>query len=74
MLWGSLYKSPLFTAKKGGLRETSPVLSEFKPHTRIFNVELDEHLGIGESEVLRQAFIEYAKSISLITERVHGKI
>jgi len=31
-------------------------------------------LGIGESEVLRQAFMEYAKSISLITERVHGKI
>jgi len=33
-----------------------------------------ESLGIGESEVLRQAFMEYAKSISLITERVHGKI
>jgi len=31
-------------------------------------------LGIGESEVLRQAFMEYAKSISLITQRVHGKI
>jgi len=30
-------------------------------------------LGIGESEVLRQAFMEYAKSISLITERVHGR-
>lgn len=27
-----------------------------------------EGLGIGESEVLRQAFMEYAKSISLITE------
>jgi len=33
-----------------------------------------ESLGIGESEVLRQAFMEYAKSISLITEKVHGKI
>jgi len=32
-----------------------------------------ESLGIGESEVLRQAFMEYAKSISLITEKVHGK-
>jgi hypothetical protein len=31
-------------------------------------------LGMDESEVLRQAFMEYAKSISLITERVHGKI
>jgi hypothetical protein len=30
-----------------------------------------EGLGIGESEVLRQAFMEYAKSISLITETVH---
>jgi hypothetical protein len=30
-------------------------------------------LGIGESEVLLQAFMEYAKSISLITEKVHGK-
>lgn len=29
-----------------------------------------EGLGIGESEVLRQAFMEYAKSISLITERI----
>ncbi|MEM3596519.1 MAG: ribbon-helix-helix protein, CopG family [Candidatus Bathyarchaeia archaeon] len=28
-------------------------------------------LDIGESEVLRQAFMEYAKSISLITEKVH---
>jgi hypothetical protein len=33
-----------------------------------------ESLGIGQSEVLRQAFMEYAKSISLITERVHGEI
>jgi len=31
-------------------------------------------LGMDESEVLRQAFMEYAKSISLITERVHEKI
>ena len=33
-----------------------------------------ESWGIGESEVLRQTSMEYAKSISLITERVHGKI
>ena len=26
--------------------------------------------GIGESEVLRQAFMEYAKSVSLITETI----
>jgi hypothetical protein len=31
-----------------------------------------EGLGIGESEVLRQAFMEYAKSINLITEKVHS--
>ena len=37
-------------------------------------VKIAESLGIGESEVLRQAFMEYAKSISLITERMHGKI
>ena len=30
--------------------------------------------GIGESEVLRQAFIEYAKSISFNNRKVHGKI
>jgi hypothetical protein len=30
-----------------------------------------EGLGISESEVLRQAFMDYAKSISLITETIH---
>ena len=30
-----------------------------------------EGLGIGESKVLRQAFMEYAKSIGLITETIH---
>jgi len=33
-----------------------------------------EGLGIGESEVLRQAFMEYAKSINLITEKVHSQM
>ena len=28
----------------------------------------------GESETMRVAFLDYAKSISLITEKVHGKI
>jgi hypothetical protein len=32
-----------------------------------------EGLGISESEVLRQAFMDYAKSVSLITEKLHGK-
>jgi len=36
--------------------------------------KIAESLDIGESEVLRQAFMEYAKSISLITEKIHGKI
>jgi len=31
-------------------------------------------LGIDESEVLREAFMDYAKSTSLKTEKVHGKI
>jgi hypothetical protein len=31
-------------------------------------------LGLDESEALREAFMDYAKSISLITEKVHGKI
>ena len=30
-------------------------------------------LGQSESETLRVAFLEYAKSISLITEKVHGR-
>ena len=33
-----------------------------------------EGLGIGESEVLRQAFMEYTKSISLITERIRKTV
>jgi len=31
-------------------------------------------LGMDESEVLRIAFMEYAKELSLVTEKVHGKI
>jgi len=31
-------------------------------------------LGMDESEVLRKAFMDYAEKLSLITERVHGKI
>jgi len=31
-------------------------------------------LGIDESEALREAFMDYAKSINLITEKVHGKM
>jgi uncharacterized protein (DUF927 family) len=31
-------------------------------------------LGQSESETLRVAFLEYAKSISLITEKVHHKV
>jgi len=33
-----------------------------------------ESLGIGESEVLRKAFMDYAEKLSLVTEKVHGKI
>lgn len=31
-------------------------------------------LGMDESEVLRYTFMEFARSVSLITERVHGRI
>jgi hypothetical protein len=31
-------------------------------------------LGQSESETMRTAFMEYAKELSLITEKVHGKI
>jgi hypothetical protein len=36
--------------------------------------KLCKSLGMDESEALREAFMDYAKSISLITEKVHGKI
>ena len=32
------------------------------------------NLGMNESEVLRVAFMDYAKSLSLITETVHGRL
>jgi len=31
-------------------------------------------LGMHESEVLRVAFMDYAKSLSLVTEKVHGRL
>jgi len=31
-------------------------------------------LGMDESEVLRCAFMDYPKSLSLITEKVHGRL
>jgi len=31
-------------------------------------------LGMDESEVLRYAFMDYAKSLSLVTEKVHGRL
>jgi len=36
--------------------------------------KLCKSLGLDESEALREAFMDYAKSISLITQKVHGKI
>jgi len=30
--------------------------------------------GMDESEVLRHAFMDYAKSLSLVTEQVHGRL
>jgi len=31
-------------------------------------------LGMNESEALRVAFMDYAKSLSLVTETVHGRL
>jgi len=31
-----------------------------------------ESLGIGESETLRMAFLQYAEKLSLVTEKVHS--
>ena len=31
-------------------------------------------LGVGESEALRDAFMDYTKSIGLVAEKVHGRI
>jgi len=36
--------------------------------------QIAEKLWQSESEVLRMAFIEYVRSISLIREKVYGKI
>jgi hypothetical protein len=33
-----------------------------------------QKLGQSESETLRIAFLQYAEKLSLITEKVHGKI
>jgi hypothetical protein len=33
---------------------------------------LAQRLGTSESEILRMAFMEYAKSLSLVAEHVHG--
>jgi len=33
-----------------------------------------QSLGMDESEVLRHAFMDYAKSLSLVTEKVHGRL
>ncbi len=43
------------------------------PEQRELLQRVADSLGMDESEVLRQAFMEYAKSINLITEKVHGK-
>ena len=33
-----------------------------------------QRLGQSESETLRVAFLEYARSLSLVTEKVHGSL
>jgi len=31
-------------------------------------------LGMDESEVLRHSFMQYAQALSLVTEKVHGRL
>ena len=43
------------------------------PEQRKLLERVCQSLGMNESEVLRYVFMEYARSISLIIEKVHGK-
>jgi hypothetical protein len=42
-------------------------------HKEILDI-ICHKLGQSESETLRMAFLQYAEKLSLITEKVHGKI
>ena len=44
------------------------------PQQRKLLQRICQSLGMNESEVLRYAFMKYAESISLVTEKVHGRI
>jgi len=44
------------------------------PEQKLLLETICDGLGMDESEVLRVAFIDYAKSLSLVTEQVHGRL
>jgi len=44
------------------------------PEQKLLLETICNSLGMDESEVLRHAFMEYAKSLSLVTEKVHGRL
>jgi hypothetical protein len=57
----------------GGRFSVSSRLSSLSPQHKEILDNICSKLGQSESETLRVAFLEYAKDISLITEKVHGK-
>ena len=58
----------------GGRFSVSSRLSSLSPQHKEILDHICMRLGQSESETPRVAFLEYAKSISLITEKVHGRI
>ena len=44
------------------------------PEQKLLLNTICKGLGMNESEVLRHAFMEYAKSLSLVTEKLHGRL
>jgi hypothetical protein len=44
------------------------------PQQKLILEKICHYLGMDESEVMRYAFMEFAKELSLVKEKVHGKI
>ena len=59
---------------KGGYVARKVVKVYLTPQQKKLLQRICQTLGMNESEVLRYAFMKYAESISLVTERVHGRI
>jgi len=59
---------------RGGFVARKVVKVYLTPQQKKLLQRICQTLGMNESEVLRYAFMKYAESISLVTERVHGRI